>query len=45
MGPGDTLVGIAAAHGEPWRALYERNRSTVGNDPDVILPGQSLTLG
>ncbi|WP_405807991.1 transglycosylase family protein [Streptomyces sp. NBC_00210] len=28
-----------------WTALYEANRQTVGDDPDLILPGQSLDLG
>ena len=43
---GDTLSGIAATHNLPggWRALYEKNRATVGRDPDLILPGQHLSL-
>ncbi|MEB8340973.1 transglycosylase family protein [Streptomyces endophyticus] len=44
---GDSLWGIAKAqdvHGG-WDALYERNKETVGTDPDLILPGQSLDLG
>ena len=28
-----------------WNALYEANEQTVGDDPDLILPGQSLDLG
>jgi len=27
-----------------WRALWEANRGTVGDDPDLIHPGQRLTL-
>ncbi|MGI5398463.1 transglycosylase family protein [Streptomyces sp. CA-135486] len=27
-----------------WTALYEANRQTVGDNPDLILPGQSLDL-
>lgn len=27
-----------------WQSLYTHNRSTVGGDPDLILPGQQLTL-
>ncbi|MCZ9342376.1 peptidase, partial [Streptomyces sp. TRM76130] len=27
-----------------WQQLYEANRSEVGKDPDLILPGQRLTL-
>ncbi|MER5443722.1 transglycosylase family protein [Streptomyces sp. NPDC002790] len=44
---GDNLWDIAKAqdvHGG-WDALYERNKETVGTDPDLILPGQSLDLG
>ncbi|GAA1426403.1 resuscitation-promoting factor protein RpfC [Streptomyces thermospinosisporus] len=27
-----------------WRALYERNEQVVGDDPDLILPGQTLEV-
>ncbi|MEU3451635.1 transglycosylase family protein [Streptomyces thermolilacinus] len=45
--PGDNLWTIADSHELPggWTALYEANRETVGTDPDLILPGQSLDLG
>ncbi|MEU3949500.1 transglycosylase family protein [Streptomyces sp. NPDC029526] len=43
---GDTLSGIAS--GEQlrggWQALYDANRSAIGADPDLILPGQRLAL-
>ncbi len=41
---GDTLSGIADARSVEggWRRLYDWNRSTVGDDPDLILPGQHL---
>lgn len=44
---GDSLSLIADAHDLKggWTALYERNKSAVGADPDLILPGQSLDLG
>jgi hypothetical protein len=44
--PGDNLCDIAAAQKVPggWPALYEANEETVGSDPDLILPGQSLDL-
>jgi hypothetical protein len=44
--PGDNLSVIADAHELPggWTALYESNRETVGEDPDLIVPGQSLDL-
>ncbi|MGW0391743.1 transglycosylase family protein [Streptomyces sp. NPDC003042] len=46
VGPGDSLSAIATEqHVEGgWQALYETNRATVGADPDLIFPGQRLTL-
>ncbi|MFD4262920.1 transglycosylase family protein [Streptomyces sp. NPDC058534] len=43
---GDTLSGIADTHrvGGGWQGLYEANRGAIGSDPDLILPGQRLTL-
>lgn len=45
--PGDNLWAIADAQKLPggWTELYEANKVTVGSDPDLILPGQSLDLG
>ncbi|MEU0375653.1 LysM domain-containing protein, partial [Streptomyces sp. NPDC006283] len=45
--PGDSLCDIAAEKDLPggWPALHEANEETVGADPDLILPGQSLDLG
>ncbi|CAN3979285.1 transglycosylase family protein [Kitasatospora purpeofusca] len=42
----DTLDSIAEQLGVPggWQALYERNRATLGEDPDLIQPGQDLIL-
>ncbi|MFF9852620.1 transglycosylase family protein [Streptomyces litmocidini] len=44
--PGDSLSGIAQENELPggWTALYDANRQTVGTDPNLILPGQSLDL-
>jgi murein DD-endopeptidase MepM/ murein hydrolase activator NlpD len=43
---GDTLSGIA--HDEDvrggWQGLYAANRTVIGADPDLILPGQRLSL-
>ncbi|SDQ69432.1 LysM peptidoglycan-binding domain-containing protein [Quadrisphaera sp. DSM 44207] len=49
---GDSLWAIAArqlgpdaapgAVAERWRALYAGNRAVVGDDPDLVLPGQLL---
>ncbi|MFE2107210.1 transglycosylase family protein [Kitasatospora sp. NPDC059463] len=44
--PGDTLESIADRFGIPggWPVLYERNRTLLGEDPDLIQPGQDLVL-
>jgi nucleoid-associated protein YgaU len=44
---GDNLWDIADSHDVRggWSALYDLNKKTVGSDPDLILPGQSLDLG
>jgi LysM repeat protein len=43
---GDNLWDIAETHhvAGGWNAVYEANKATVGSDPDLILPGQSLDL-
>ncbi|MEU0401891.1 transglycosylase family protein [Streptomyces sp. NPDC006197] len=44
--PGDSLSEIARDEHVKggWQRLYETNRSVVGDDPDLIRPGQRLTL-
>lgn len=48
--PGDSLWSIALAHPVEsdvearWRAIWQANRDVVGDDPDLILPGQALRL-
>ncbi|WAM00210.1 transglycosylase family protein [Streptomyces sp. Je 1-369] len=44
---GDNLSVIADDLGVDggWHELYTENKKTVGTDPDLILPGQSLDLG
>ncbi|MFZ3469610.1 transglycosylase family protein [Streptomyces sp. 4.24] len=42
---GDTLGTIGSKLGIGWQKLYADNRSVVGSDPDVILPGQRLAYG
>lgn len=51
--PGDSLWAIACrALGEPeqaqvdryWRAIYRANRGHIGEDPDLIFPGQVFVL-
>lgn len=43
---GDSLSGIADAQRVRggWQKLYAANRTVVGDDPDLIFPGQRLTL-
>ncbi|GGW02357.1 transglycosylase family protein [Streptomyces globisporus] len=43
---GDSLSGIASAQRVPggWQGLYAANRTVVGGDPDLIFPGQRLSL-
>ncbi|WP_030262242.1 transglycosylase family protein [Streptomyces violens] len=41
---GDTLGKIAKAHGKNWKTVYEANKSTVGGNPDLIFPGQKLSI-
>ncbi|MFF5364912.1 transglycosylase family protein [Streptomyces scabiei] len=44
---GDSLTGIVNSLGLDggWRSLYTENERTVGTDPDLILPGQTLEVG
>ncbi|MFI2038760.1 transglycosylase family protein [Streptomyces bottropensis] len=44
---GDSLTGIVNSLGlnGGWRTLYSENERTVGTDPDLILPGQTLEVG
>jgi len=52
--PGDCLWTVAedllraparpAAVDRAWRALYRANRTVIGEDPDVLLPGTALEL-
>ncbi|QIP83361.1 peptidoglycan DD-metalloendopeptidase family protein [Streptomyces sp. Tu 2975] len=43
---GDSLSRIARTERVEggWQQLYEQNRTVVGDDPDLIFPGQRLTL-
>ncbi|MER8232902.1 transglycosylase family protein [Streptomyces sp. NPDC094049] len=44
--PGDSLSKIARDERlrDGWKGLYDTNRTVVGDDPDLIYPGQRLTL-
>ncbi|MFJ4409843.1 transglycosylase family protein [Streptomyces sp. NPDC088910] len=43
---GDSLAGIASSHHVQggWSGLYDANRQVIGQDPNLIKPGQILTL-
>jgi resuscitation-promoting factor RpfA len=51
---GDTLWGVVSAHLGPgagdaevartWPAWWQANRSVIGDDPDLLLPGQRLVV-
>ncbi|WP_272933075.1 transglycosylase family protein [Actinacidiphila reveromycinica] len=46
VGSGESLSGIAAAQhvAGGWHQLYEANRDLIGDDPNLIKPGQILNL-
>lgn len=44
---GDSLIGITqklTGNTSGWRELYELNKGVIGNNPNLIYPGQVLTL-
>ncbi|GAA4879857.1 transglycosylase family protein [Kitasatospora terrestris] len=41
---GDTLSAIAGANGTSADALYAKNAQTIGSNPDLIYPGQVLSV-
>ncbi len=46
--PGDTLSGISAHlyhNASYWPRLYEPNKRIIGNDPNLIYPGQKIAGG
>ncbi|MFD6887190.1 peptidoglycan DD-metalloendopeptidase family protein [Streptomyces sp. NPDC059957] len=42
---GDTLGTIGSELGVSWQTLYSENRSVIGSNPHMILPGQRLAYG
>ncbi|UQA95021.1 LysM peptidoglycan-binding domain-containing protein [Streptomyces halobius] len=42
--PGDTLAKIAKAHGTDWKTVYAENKSVIGGNPNLIFPGQQLSI-
>ncbi|MFF7972952.1 transglycosylase family protein [Streptomyces sp. NPDC007905] len=41
---GDTLSTIASRHGTTWQRIYAANKTVIGDDPNLIVPGQRLAL-
>lgn len=41
---GDNLSKIAKQYNTTWRAIYERNRATIGSNPNLIYRGQRLII-
>ncbi|MGW1914553.1 transglycosylase family protein [Streptomyces sp. NPDC002076] len=41
---GDTLSAIAERHGTTWQRIYAANKKVIGDDPNLIVPGQRLAL-
>ncbi|MFI0714313.1 transglycosylase family protein [Streptomyces inhibens] len=44
VNPGDTVSGIAHAHGFNWREFYRLNRKVIGANPNLIFPGMRLAV-
>jgi nucleoid-associated protein YgaU len=41
---GDTLSTIAALHGTTWQRVYAANKTAIGGNPDLIMPGLRLNF-
>ena len=41
---GDTLISIANKYNISWKLLYENNKGIIGNNPNIIKPGQVLSI-
>jgi LysM repeat protein len=41
---GDTLTLIGKKVKQPWKTIYENNKKAIGPNPNLIKPGQVLTL-
>ena len=44
--PGDNLTVIAKkiCHNSNWQKIYDQNKDVIGDDPDLIFPGQVLHI-
>ena len=41
---GDTLSEIAEKYGVNWKTLYNKNKNVIGDNPNLIKPGQILVI-
>ena len=41
---GDTLSSIAKKYGTTWQKIYQDNKNTIGNNPNIIRPGKVLRI-
>src|SRR3990167_10572436 len=41
---GDTLSKIGKQSGIPWQKIYDANKGIIGSNPNLIKPGQVLTI-
>lgn len=41
---GDNLTKIANKYNTTWKKIYEANKDVIGDDPNLIKPGQVLTI-
>ena len=42
--PGDTLSSIALRYNKNWKTIYLHNKDVIGNNPNLIKPGQVLKI-
>lgn len=41
---GDTLSGMGEKFNVSWEKIYQNNQKVIGSDPNLIFPGQKLTV-
>lgn len=41
---GDTLSSIAQKYNTTWKNIYNKNKNIIGNNPNLIVPGQVLVI-
>ena len=41
---GDTLIKIAQKYGTTYQEIYKKNVEVIGENPDIIKPGQVLNI-